>query len=95
MPHVLPSVAEHTNSGVAWMCSKHSCHFSVSDINIVCFYIDIVVVSVLVGASDMLMQMIFIFCLASMFMGQTTFIMHNIFLSFIYGRLAGGISVVA
>lgn len=65
------------------------------DINIVCFYIDIVVKSVLVGANDMLPQMNFILHFTSMSVGHTTYIMHKIFVQFVYGRLAGGISVVA
>lgn len=66
-----------------------------SDINDACFYIDTVVKSVLVGANEMHTQMIFIFHFASMSMSHTTYIMHEIFVPFMYGRLAGGISVVA
>lgn len=66
-----------------------------SDINIACFYIDIIVKSVLVGANEMHTQMIFIFRFASMSMGHATSIMHKIFVPFMHGRLAGGISVVA
>ena len=40
-------------------------------------------------------QMIFIFHFAIMSMGHTTCIMHKIFMPFMYGRKAGGISVVA
>jgi hypothetical protein len=39
--------------------------------------------------------MIFIFRFASMSMGQTTCIVHKMFMPFMYGRLAGGIYVVA
>jgi len=67
----------------------------VSDNNDACFYIDFVVKSVLVGANEMHTQIIFIFCFAIMSVGHTTYIMHKIFVPFIYERLAGGISVVA
>ena len=40
-------------------------------------------------------HVIFIFCFASISVGHTTCIMHKIFVPFVYGRLAGGISVVA